>query len=238
MRSRHLALIAGALLLLAVGVISARSQLRLRAAPPRENTKAPDSGARTAAERQRILELRDEFLRRAVVRPFLQKRAEVRQAADSPAQTAAGALVEPADSYGFRRSSCVDVMCSYLGELACTNEDDTLNIVRACAGNYSGDCLRAACRRVAHLECNSFSQAQRLALACSFNVSGACLQAGCELVEKLNCDDVFHVTRILDGCAGNLDDACVRDVCQRLGNLGCSTVSGFTQVAQACAGTY
>jgi hypothetical protein len=232
----HIA-VSAVVLLLGVGLIAAQRRplpdpTRARGAP------VPDAGARAASARERIRELRDDFLRRTVVQPFLQKGNDVRAAVVQESLGQAGVIAEPVAGQNLRPGSCVDVLCSYLGPLACTTESGVLDAARACAGNYSGDCLRTACRRVGHLECNSFSQAQRLALACSFNISGACLEEGCRRVGPLGCEDVFDVTRVLDGCAGNRDDACVQDVCSRLGELGCTTISGFAQVAQACAREY
>ena len=192
----------------------------------------------------RMVELRDQFIRQEVVRPFRERMGrDSRRERESRGQT-------PADVHGPRKDevvpvvpfllpyaggpSCVEQVCRLVGSLGCDSEERITRVFRMCYGNYSGDCVRAVCARLISVECDTPNAVQPVAEACRSNLSGDCLEAACRLVGDVGCQTLAQMSRILDACAGNVDGSCVAWVCTNLGSVHCATVDDLLPVARTC----
>ncbi|HVV17253.1 MAG TPA: hypothetical protein VHH90_08630 [Polyangia bacterium] len=188
---------------------------------------APVEGAAPPPRPERITELRDDFLRAELRRPW---------ASDDPADAAAnrGAAVSEALG-GAPVASCMREVCRFAGADACGTDEALLKMARACGGNASGGCLRAACNELGVADCLAINDVLDIASACRADFGGACITEACRILGPVECGARPVVMTLIDACRGNFDARCLKAVCARSPSR-CGSADELTLVARACGG--
>ena len=100
-----------------------------------------------------------------------------------------------------RQSECYEKACDRLGTWACKSPTDSLEVLNACNGNFSGDCLVTACSMAGSFGCRNRKDVLDLVYACRGNYSDFCLKTVCQKMGPFDCDSQLEVIQILKACA-------------------------------------
>jgi hypothetical protein len=133
--------------------------------------------------------------------------------------------------------SCIDIVCSKLGQFGCDTQSEITQVAGICKGNIDGDCVEASCAKLSPFGCDTMSEVSEVAALCKGKSNGQCVEIACENLGQFGCDTISELTAVQKNvCKASVDPACVQTVCKKLGQFGCDTLSELQEVSNSCAG--
>ena len=100
-------------------------------------------------------------------------------------------------------SGCVSEVCNRLGKFCCDQQNEVIDVLHSCRGNYSGDCLVAVCEKLGRYDCDDISEIGPMLLACAGNIDGGCVRTVCAKLGTFGCAHANDVIAVARACGGS-----------------------------------
>lgn len=100
-------------------------------------------------------------------------------------------------------TACLHTSCRLLGPFACDSREETLEVVRACRGNYGDGCVATVCGKVGPFGCDQPAEVLEVARACHGNWGGDCVIQVCAQLGPFGCDTPVEVLEVARTCGGS-----------------------------------
>ena len=148
-----------------------------------------------------------------------------------------GAADDPNDMClpGLDPRACVETACGMLGSFDCDDNDEVLELLQACRGNYGGACLATTCGMLGSFDCDDTEEVIPLIRACRGVHDASCVSELCGYLGSFDCDDPEEVEPIAASCKAPADTACVAFVCSQLSSFDCDDWEELAPIIAACA---
>ncbi|MBY0315358.1 MAG: hypothetical protein K2Q26_07550 [Bdellovibrionales bacterium] len=133
--------------------------------------------------------------------------------------------------------SCIDSVCTKLGQFGCDTQSEISQVANICKGNVDGDCVEASCTKLGQFGCDTISEVTEVAVMCKGQANGQCVEIACQKLGQFGCDTVSELSAVQKTvCKPAVDPACLESVCNKLSTFGCDTLSELQEVSNSCAG--